>query len=137
MKRCGIRNGTRKGNERNQWLDVLQRRATETQNHTTLKVTYIQIRCWSIGEHTTNTVIMYIKKAQKFFAHSILFPFIQFLQSKSEIDTKCNLAVPRMRTAYDQTSFAFRGGKAWNKLDLEMKLAPSIQSFKTRLKALN
>ena len=52
-------------------------------------------------------------------------------------DTKCNLAVPKMRTAYGQKSFAFRGAKAWNELDSEMKLAPSIQSFKTKLKALN
>ena len=34
-------------------------------------------------------------------------------------DTKCNLAVPKMRTAYGQKSFAFRGAKAWNKLDSE------------------
>ena len=52
-------------------------------------------------------------------------------------DTKCNLAVPKMRTAYGQKSFAFRGEKAWNKLNSEVKLAPSIQSFKTKLKALN
>ena len=52
-------------------------------------------------------------------------------------DTKCNLAVPKMRTAYGQKSFAFRGAKAWNKIDSEMNLAPSIQSFKSKLKALN
>ena len=52
-------------------------------------------------------------------------------------DTKCNLAVPKMRTAYGQKSFAFRGAKAWNKLDSEVKLAPSIQSFKLKLTALN
>ena len=52
-------------------------------------------------------------------------------------DTKCNLAVPTMRTAYGQKSFAFRGAKAWNELDSEMKLAPSIQLFKTKQKALN
>ena len=52
-------------------------------------------------------------------------------------DTKCNLAVPKMRTAYGQKSFAFSGAKAWNKLDSELKLAPSIQSFKTKIKALN
>ena len=51
--------------------------------------------------------------------------------------TKCNLAVPKMRTAYGQKSFAFRGANTWNKLDSEVKLAPSIQSFKTKLKALN
>ena len=52
-------------------------------------------------------------------------------------NTKCILAVPKMRTADDKTSFAFRGANAWNKLDLEMKLAPSIQLFKSKLKALN
>ena len=50
-------------------------------------------------------------------------------------NTKCNLAVPKMRTAYGQKSFAFRGGNARNKLDSEIKLAPSIQSFKSKLKA--
>ena len=52
-------------------------------------------------------------------------------------NTKCNLAVPKMRTAYGQKSIAFRRANAWNKLDSEVKLAPSIQSFKTKLKALN
>ena len=52
-------------------------------------------------------------------------------------NTKCNLALPKMRTAYGQKSFAFRGANAWNKLDSEMKLAPSIQSFKSKLKASN
>ena len=52
-------------------------------------------------------------------------------------NTKCNLAVPKTRTAYGQKSFEFRGANAWNKLDSEMTLAPSIQSFKSKLKALN
>ena len=52
-------------------------------------------------------------------------------------NTKCNLALPKMRTAYGQKSFAFRGANVWNKLDSEMKLAPSIQSFKSKLKASN
>ena len=52
-------------------------------------------------------------------------------------NTKCNLAVPKMRTACGQKSFAFRGANAWNKHDSEVKLTPSIQSFKTKLKALN
>ena len=50
---------------------------------------------------------------------------------------RCNLAVPKRRTAYGQKSLAFRGANAWNKLDSEMKLAPSIQSFKSKLKALS
>ena len=41
-------------------------------------------------------------------------------------NTRSNLAVPKRRTAYGQKSFAFRGANAWNKLDSEMKLAPSI-----------
>ena len=52
-------------------------------------------------------------------------------------NTKCNLPVPKMRTAYGQKSFAFRAATAWNKLELEMKLASSIQSFKSKLKASN
>ena len=52
-------------------------------------------------------------------------------------NTKCNLAVPNMKTAYGQKSLASLGANAWNKLDSEMKLAPSIQSFKTKLKALS
>ena len=52
-------------------------------------------------------------------------------------NTKCNLALPKMRTAYGKKSFLFRGANAWNKLDSEVKLAPSIQSFKSKLKASN
>ena len=52
-------------------------------------------------------------------------------------NTKCDLVVPRMRTAYGQKSFAFRGVDTWNKLHSDIKLAPSIQSFKAKLKAHN
>ena len=50
-------------------------------------------------------------------------------------NTKCDLYIPRMRTAYGQNSFAFRGVDKWNKLHSDIKLAPSIQSFKAKLKA--
>ena len=46
--------------------------------------------------------------------------------------TKCDLAIPRMRTAYGQKSFAFRGADAWNKLHCDIKLTPSMQSFKAK-----
>ena len=52
-------------------------------------------------------------------------------------NTKWNLAVSKMRTAYGHKSFVFRGANAWNKLDSQMKLALSIQSFKKKLKAFN
>ena len=59
------------------------------------------------------------------------------VHTRALCDTKCNLAVPKMRIAYGQKSFAFRGAKTWNKVDSEMKLASSIQSFKTKIQALN
>ena len=52
-------------------------------------------------------------------------------------NTRCNLAVPKRRTAYGQKSFAFHGANAWNKLNSAVKLAPSIKSFKSKLKALS
>ena len=50
---------------------------------------------------------------------------------------KCDLVIPRMRTAYGQNSFAFCRVDMWNKLHSDIKLAPSIQSFKAKLKAHN
>ena len=46
---------------------------------------------------------------------------------------KCDLAIPRMRTAYGQRSLAFRGADAWNKLHCDIKLAPPMQSFKAKI----
>ena len=66
-----------------------------------------------------------------------IFSKFSDVHTKVLCNTKCNLAVPKMRTAYGQKSFAFRGANARNKLDSEIKLAPSIQSFKTKLKALS
>ena len=51
--------------------------------------------------------------------------------------TKCNLAIPLMRTAYGQNSFAFCGANTWNNLNNDVKLAFSIQSFKALYKAHN
>ena len=45
-----------------------------------------------------------------------------------------DLLIPRMKTCYGQKSFAFRGAKEWNNLDLRTKLAPSIHCFKSFLK---
>ena len=52
-------------------------------------------------------------------------------------NTKYDLAIPRMRAAYGQNSFAFRGVDTWNKLHSDITLAPSIQSFKAKLKTNN
>ena len=39
--------------------------------------------------------------------------------------TKCDLAIPQMKTAYGQNSSAFRGAATWNKLHCDVKLASS------------
>ena len=52
-------------------------------------------------------------------------------------NTKCDLVIPRMRTAFGQNAFAFCGVDTWHKLHSDIKLAPSIQSFKAKLKAHN
>ena len=46
-----------------------------------------------------------------------LFSKLSDVHTKVLRNTKCNLAVPKMRTPYGQKSFAFRGANVWNKLD--------------------
>ena len=45
-----------------------------------------------------------------------------------------DLLIPRLETSYGQKSFAFRGAKEWNNLDLKTKLAPSVHCLKSFLK---
>ena len=45
-----------------------------------------------------------------------------------------DLLTPRMKTSNDQKAFSFRGAKVWNELKHEVKLAPSLSTFKCRLK---
>ena len=54
--------------------------------------------------------------------------------NRSLRNSKTDLLLPRMRTSCGQQSFAYRGAKVWNELDLESKLAPSIHCFKSSLK---
>ena len=51
-------------------------------------------------------------------------------------NTKSNLAVPLMRTVSGQKAFSYRGTKVWNKLNNSVKEAPSVYSFKSRLRHL-
>ena len=41
---------------------------------------------------------------------------------------------PRMKTNNGQKAFSFRGAKVWNELKHEVKLTPSLSTFKCRLK---
>ena len=47
-------------------------------------------------------------------------------------NTKSNLAVPLMRSG--QKAFSYRGTKVWNKLNNIIKEAPSVCSFRSRLR---
>ena len=101
----------------------------------------LQLLCWPSIETVINleTCTMVYKSLNELAPENLanIFHKLSDVHTRVLLDAKCNLAVPKMRTAYGQKSFAFRGARAWNKLDSEMKLAPSIQSFKTKLKALN
>lgn len=46
------------------------------------------------------------------------------------------LLVPFMKTNNGQKAFAFRGAKIWNDLNHEAKQAPSLFSFKNKMKCL-
>ena len=49
-------------------------------------------------------------------------------------NSKTDLAIPMLRTGNGQKSFAYRGASLWNSLDLETKMALSINAFKSKLK---
>ena len=44
------------------------------------------------------------------------------------------LLAPRMKTSNGQKAFSFRGSKVWNELEHEVKLDPSLSTFRCRLK---
>ncbi len=45
-----------------------------------------------------------------------------------------DVLVPRMKTCNGQRAISFRGAKTWNNLPMEVKLAPSLSTFKNRLR---
>ena len=48
-------------------------------------------------------------------------------------NTKAALRVPLFKTSNGQKSISFRGPKFWNQLSSDVKLAPSLATFKRRL----
>ena len=54
-----------------------------------------------------------------------IFSRLSDVHSRVLRNTKCDLLIPRMRTACGQNAFAFRGVDTWNKLHSDIKLAPS------------
>ena len=49
-------------------------------------------------------------------------------------NTKVDLRVPLFTTSNGQKSISFRRPKLWNQLSSDVKLAPSLATFKRRLK---
>lgn len=49
-------------------------------------------------------------------------------------NTSTDLRIPLCKTSNGQRSFSYRGVTVWNQLSLEIKTAPSLAAFKTRLK---
>ena len=49
-------------------------------------------------------------------------------------NTETDLRVPLFKTANGQKSISFRGPKLWNQLSSDVRLAPSLSTFKRRLK---
>ena len=66
--------------------------------------------------------------------YSVCFSKLSDCHNRGLHNSKPDLLLPLMRTSYRQKSFAYRGAKVWNELDLESKLAPSIHCCKARLK---
>ena len=49
--------------------------------------------------------------------------------------TSTDLRIPLCKTSNGQRSFSYRGATVWNQLSLEIKTAPSLAAFKTKLKS--
>ena len=65
---------------------------------------------------------------------SDLFVRLSGVHPRELRNSKTDLAIPMLRTGNGQKSFAYRGASLWNSLDLERKMAPSINAFKSKLK---
>ena len=46
-----------------------------------------------------------------------------------------HMEIPFCKTSNGQRSFSYRGVTVWNQLSLEIKTAPSLAAFKTKLKS--
>ena len=67
---------------------------------------------------------------------SDLFARLSDFHTRELRNTKNDLAVPLMRTVSGQKAFSYRGTKVWNKFNNNIKEAPSVYSFKSRLRQL-
>ena len=50
--------------------------------------------------------------------------------------TETDLSIPLRKTNNGQTAISFGGSKLWNNLELDVKQAPTLATFKRRIKSL-
>ena len=67
---------------------------------------------------------------------SDLFVRLSDFHTRELRNTKNDLAVPSMRIVSGQKAFSYRGTKVWNTFNDNIKEAPSVNSFKSRLRQL-
>ena len=67
---------------------------------------------------------------------SDLFVRLSVFHTRGLRSTKNDLAVPLMRTVRGQKAFSYRGTIVWKRLNKNITEAPSVYSFKSRLRQL-
>ena len=71
--------------------------------------------------------------------HGLAPPYMKSMFSEScnqtLRNTSTDLRIPLCKTSNGQRSFSYRGVTVWNQLSLEIKTAPSLAAFKTKLKS--
>ena len=65
---------------------------------------------------------------------SDLFVRLSGVHPRELANSKTDLAITMLRTGNGQKSSAYRGASLWNSLDLDTKMAPSINAFRFKLK---
>ena len=59
---------------------------------------------------------------------------VEFRNSTFKFIFSTDLKIPLCKTSKGQRSFSYRGVAVWNQLRQEIKTAPSLATFKTKLK---
>ena len=68
---------------------------------------------------------------------SDIFAFFHSSENYNLRQSNLNLELPKNRTEYYSSSFAFSGAKLWNSLPEHVKTAPSLRAFIKRFELLS
>ena len=67
--------------------------------------------------------------------HSSLFEKRSTRNVRELRNTETDLSIPLRKTNNGQRAISFRGPKLWNRVELDVKQAPSLATFKRRIKS--